>query len=121
MLIAQNRPRNIRSKTIGHSHKSFNNQSNMIIVKQINGQKSKIFMENVCHILATDSNSHSTIWLIQEPYLYRGKVPSLPKNFSFFGKPDSRAIIIAPSWLPLIQSNEFAPCKVYKAPFAYSL
>ena len=72
-------------------------------LRQINLNKSKLGNISLCQIIKHDLN---TIYLVQEPYFYKGKIPGLPKGYSFFGDSKSRAIIIAPSCMPLFLCHE---------------
>ena len=51
-------------------------------------------------------NHPTTVVLIQEPYWYKDKIPGTPKNVRILGTQNSRAVIAAPSHLPLFLSHE---------------
>ena len=43
------------------------------------------------------STSTDALYLIQEPYLYKNKIPGLPHTYCMFGSKESaRAVILAP-------------------------
>ena len=75
-------------------------------LNQINLNKSILANTTLCQIIKRDVN---TVYLIQEPYFTtKGRLPGLPKGYSLFGDYNCRAIIIAPSRMPLYLCHELS-------------
>lgn len=81
----------------------------MLYVKQINLNKSKLAHDNMCHLISKDKAS---IFLIQEPYWYKGRIPGIPRNYSIYGEINSRAITIVKDDLNCIYINEFSSADI---------
>ena len=75
----------------------------MVLVTQINLMKNKLASSNLMRKIA--NSSKDILYLIQEPYLYRDKVPGLPTTYTMYGANDvaARAIILAPKFFPLFE------------------
>ena len=73
---------------------------------QININKSKVSNDCICHFMSQDIKN--TVYLVQEPYYYKGKIPGIPNTHHVLGLPESRAVIIAPKFIPLYLSYEFS-------------
>ena len=75
----------------------------MVLVTQINLMKNKLASSNLMRKIA--NSSKDILYLIQEPYLYRDKVPGLPTTYTMYGANDvaARAIILAPKIFPLFE------------------
>ena len=74
-------------------------------ILQINIQKSK---NSTVHLFNYLIDNPDTLVLITEPYWYKDSIPGTPRNFRILGTPNSRAVIAAPSHLPLFLSNELS-------------
>ena len=74
-------------------------------LRQVNLNKAKLANFALSQLIRNDDY---TVYLIQEPRFYRNRIPLLPKGYSVFGKSTSRAVIIAPSSMPLFMCHEFS-------------
>ena len=74
-------------------------------IRQINCNKCRQSNYDLCHLISKD---FSTIYLVQEPYLYKGRIPGLPKGFESFGVKNSRAQIVAHSSMPVMYCHELS-------------
>ncbi len=77
----------------------------MIHVKQINLNKSKLSYDTLCTMINKDT---AELYLIQEPYYYKGRLSGLPRGYKSYGEPDSRAIIIASDRINSVYVHEFS-------------
>ena len=77
-----------------------------MLLRQINANKCRLANDAICKLMR--ENIHC-IYLITEPYITKyGKIPGLPRNYSFYGTSSSRAIIIAPTIMPLFMCHELS-------------
>ena len=79
----------------------------MVCVRQINLQKSKTASELLMRYIAR--SKHDILLLIQEPYLYKGRIPGLPHTYISLGSKDKpRAMLLAPKHYPLFLVEEMS-------------
>ena len=72
----------------------------MVRIHQINMHKSKVCSDYLMRCI-TRSNQ-DILFLIQEPYLWKGKIPGLPHTYNMLGSTNSpRAVCLAPKHFPL--------------------
>ena len=67
--------------------------------------KCKLSNVEICNNMTKDFNS---IFLLQEPYLYKNRIPGLPNGFCHFGLANTRAIIVAPIFMNLVMCHELS-------------
>ena len=75
-------------------------------VKQINLNHSKLALDSIIHDMKQDR--YDTIYMLQEPYYYKNKVPNLPIGYKVYGTQASRSIIIAPGHYPMFFCNDIS-------------
>ena len=68
-------------------------------IRQINLNKSTIALSALTKYLCNDTLD--TVYLIQEVYWFKNRIPGLPQWYTFYGTPNSRAVIVAPKFFPL--------------------
>ena len=81
----------------------------MIPVIQINLNKSKMAHANLCQMLIKDK---ALIFIIQEPYYCRGRIPGIPPGYVVHGEKNSRAIIITRDTLNCAYHAEFSKADI---------
>ena len=65
---------------------------NNIEIKQLNCQEAKAAI----HFIAGEMSRGPIVCLLQEPYMYRGRIPGLPKGYkTFYSTDNARAAIVA--------------------------
>ena len=95
--------------------KTMSNVDIICEIKQLNCQKAKL-----CNIFITQEMSQGEfIFLLQEPYLFKGKVNSLLKGYEAFYTNNGRAAIIAHKSFNLyfcseLSDKDFAVCATNK-------
>ena len=78
----------------------------MMIIRQINLNKSRDATSELCHYLRQDN--FLAMYLITEPYLVKNRVPGLPYMYNVYGtrRASCRSVIIAPKQFPVFLNNE---------------
>ena len=92
-----------------------NSKDDFVKIKQINTQKAKTCHSFICNEMYTEKS----IFLIQEPYVYKGEICKYLKSYDIFGEKNARAAIAAHKslnlwYIPEMSDQDLCVCTTEK-------